>query len=307
MFKHFLIILSTARLLDDALAAHTAGIARASRARITLLRLLDQPAGKSRFVDPVDWHIRKMEAEVSLNEVGQNLRKTGLQVQTTILEGGNPEQVLQYAQAHEVDLMILAGQPEGISDLVHGLMKSTRIPLLVLRTDGKMGESPTCYRKILVPLDGSQRAEYALPLAAQFAQICDAQILLAHVIHKPEMPRRAPPHPEDTELMERLIESNRSEAARYLEQTASRLPGEVETRLLINDSVPATLHHLAEEEAADLIVLSAHGHSGAPQWPYGSVANNLITYSHKAVLVVQDLPVSETTHQEVVARSGKVR
>jgi nucleotide-binding universal stress UspA family protein len=121
------------------------------------------------------------------------------------------------------------------------------------------------------------------------------------------MPRRAPPHPEDAELMERLIESNRSEAVRYLEQTASRLPGEVETRLLVNDSVPAALHLLAEQEVADLIVLSAHGHSGAPQWPYGSVANNLITYSNKPVLVVQDLPVSETTHQEAVARSGKVR
>jgi nucleotide-binding universal stress UspA family protein len=306
MLKHFLIVLSTARLADDALA-HTAGIAHASRAHITLLRLLDQPAGKSRFVDPVDWHIRKMEAEASLNEMGQNLRKTGLKIQTTILEGGNPDQVLQYAQAQDVDLMILAGQPEGISNLFHGLMKSTRIPLLVLRADGKMAESPACYRKILVPLDGSQRAEYALPLAGQFAQICDAQIVLAHVIHKPEMPRRAPPPAEDTELVERLIETNRSEAERYLEQTAARLPVEVETRLLVNDSVPAALHQLAEQEAADLIVLSAHGHSGAPQWPYGSVANNLITYSDKPVLVVQDLPVSETTQQQVVARSGKGR
>jgi len=306
MLKHLLVILDTGKVIDYVLA-HAARVAGSMRARVTLLRLLDQPAGKSRFVDPVDWHIRKMEADAGLNEISQDLRKKGLQVQIAILEGRNPEHVLQYAQAHEVDLIILAAQTEGVSDLLHSLMKRTRIPLLLLRADGKTAETAACYQKILVPLDGSQRAEVTLPLVATFAQNCAAQIILAHVIHKPEMPRRAPPPPEDAELIERIIESNRIEAVRYLEQIAARLPGEVETRLLINDSVAAALHGLVDQEGIDLIVLSAHGYSGTPQWPYGSVTNSLIAYSRTPVLIVQDLPSSDTANTEAVARSGKVR
>ncbi len=306
MLKHFLIVLETVRVADEALA-HTIGLARAAGARITLMRLLNPPAGRSRMVDPVEWHIRKLEAETNLNEIGQNMRKRGVQVQTTILESQQPEHVLHYAQTHDADMLIMAGQPEGVGDLVHNLMKRTRVPILVLRAGDKTAEAPVCYQKILVPLDGSQRAEYTLPLAAALAQRCDAQLVLAHVIRKPEMPRRAPAPPEDTELVERMVESNRHEAARYLEQTAARLPGDVETRLLVNDSVTSALHHLVQQEWIDLIVLSAHGNSGAPQYPYGSIANSLIAYSRTPVLVVQDLPSAEMIDTEAVARSGKVR
>jgi nucleotide-binding universal stress UspA family protein len=306
MLGHFLIVIDTVRLADEALA-HTIGLARAADAHITLMRLLNPPMGRSRMVDPVEWHIRKIEAETSLNEIGQNIRKMGVQVQTTILESQQPEHVLQYAQTRDVDMLIIAGQPEGVGDLVHNLMKRTRIPILVLRVAEKTADASECYRKILVPLDGSQRAEYTLPLAAGLAQRCDAQLVLAHVVRKPEMPRRAAPPPEDTELVERLVESSRIEAVRYLEQTAARLPGEVETRLLVNDSVTSALHNLIEQEGIDLIVLSAHGNSGAPQYPYGSIANSLIAYSHTPVLVVQDLPSAEMTSTEAEARSGKVR
>ena len=80
--------------------------------------------------------------------------------------------------------------------------------------------------------------------------------------------------------------------AHYLEQVAARLPGEVRTRLVVNDNIPMTIYQLADEEAVDLIVLSAHGYTGEPLWPYGSVTNSLIAYSIHPVLVVQDLPVS---------------
>jgi len=303
MLRHFLIVLD--QIAED-VVMHSAGIARVSGARVTLLRLHDQPGGRSRFVDPVEWHMRKIEAEAGLNEMRQHLRKMGLQVRTAILDDRNPEHILQYAQSHGIDLLILAGQTEGVSDLAHDLMRRTPIPILIVRTGGRAAP-PACYQKILAPLDGSQRAECVLPLTIRLAQSCDAQILLAHVIGKPQMPRRAPPTTEDAELLERVIESNRNEAIRYLEQTAARLPGAVETRLLVNDSVAAALHDLVDREGVDLVVLSAHGYSAAPQWPYGSIANSLIAYSQAPVLVVQDMPASETANSEAVVRSGRGR
>lgn len=306
MLKHLLVVLETGNIADTVLA-HATGIARALGARVTLLRLLDHPRGKNRFVDPVDWHIRKIEAEASLNKIGQSLQKSGLQVSVSLLDSRTPEHVLHYAQSNDAELMILAKPTESVGDLVHSLMKHTTIPLLVVQPDGSALHSTTCYRSILVPLDGSQRAECTLPLAASIAEKCDAQIVLAHVVHKPEMPRRAPPSREELQLSERIVDSNRAEAIRYLDQITSRLPGPVETRVLVSSSVTAALHELAEQEDIDLIVLSAHGYSGTPQWPYGSITSSLMAYSRKPLLVVQDLPAAEPEQLEAMVRSGKAR
>jgi nucleotide-binding universal stress UspA family protein len=284
--------------------AHVTGLARAMGAHVTLLRLLDQPRGKSRFVDPVDWNIRKIEAEVNLNKIGESIQKPGVNVSVSLLDSRTAEHVLNYAQSNEVDLIVLAKATESVSDLVHSLMKRTTIPLMVAPSEANALD---CYRQILVPLDGSQRAEYTLPLAVSIADKCDAQIVLAHVVHKPEMPRRAPPSSEEVQLSERIVDSNRSEAIRYLEQIASRLSVPVETRVLVSNSVTAALHELAEQEDVDLIILSAHGYSGTPQWPYGSITNSLMAYSRKPLLVVQDLPAVEAAQAEAVARSGKAR
>jgi nucleotide-binding universal stress UspA family protein len=282
-------------------------IARAMRARITLLRLLDQPRGKNRFVDPVDWSIRKIEAEANLNKIGQSVQKSGLQLSVSVLDSRAPEHILQYAQSNKVDLIILAKPTESVGDLVHNLMKRTTIPLLVLQTDSSTHLPTACYRRILAPLDGSQRAEFTLPLAAGFADKCGAHIVLAHIVREPEMPRRAPPSAEELQLAERIVDSNRSEAIRYLEQIASRLSGPVETRVLVSSSVTTALHQFAEQENVDLIVLSAHGYSGTPQWPYGSITNSLIAYSPKPLLIVQDLPAAGPEQPVAVARSGKAR
>jgi nucleotide-binding universal stress UspA family protein len=135
-------------------------------------------------------------------------------------------------------------------------------------------------------------------------------LILAHVVRKPEMPRHAPLTPQESSLAEQIVERNRAEATLYLEQVASRLPGEIRTRLLINDNISLTIHRLADEEAVDLIVLSAHGYTGEPQWPYGSVTNSLIAYSTRPVLVVQDLPSSNSqpsVEQQIVADRGEIR
>jgi nucleotide-binding universal stress UspA family protein len=219
-------------------------------------------------MDPHDWHIRKMEIEASLRKMAEGLSRKGLSVNTAVLEGSDAEQLIQYAQAHEVDLMILTKQSETVGDLVHTVMKRTATPVVILPIGGyllKDANARDCYQKILVPLDGSQRAEITLPIAATLAQDCNAQLLLVHVVHKPDMPRHAPPNAEEIELVERIVEINRAKAARYLENFTSRLPADAQTRLLVSDNIAATLHHLVEQESVDLIILSAHGYSGEPQ------------------------------------------
>jgi nucleotide-binding universal stress UspA family protein len=124
----------------------------------------------------------------------------------------------------------------------------------------------------------------------------------------PEMARQLPPLQKDVDLSNRIVERNREESIRYLEQVrlSSPLNGiPVQTHLLTSDNAPAALHGLVEQENMDLVALSAHGYSGNNQWPYGSMVNNFILYSKVPLLIVQDLPIKE--EPVIVDRSTRER
>ena len=57
----------------------------------------------------------------------------------------------------------------------------------------------------------------ALPLAATLARATGAQVLLAHVVQRPHMPRRTPPSQEDSDLAARIVERKRTVDFRFAE------------------------------------------------------------------------------------------
>jgi nucleotide-binding universal stress UspA family protein len=274
----------------------------ASGAAITLLNVLDATISgpHEQFIDPLQWHMLKSEAESSLNKVAEGLQQQDLQVQKAILENWSVEHILKYIDDSFIDLIIVAKQGESIGEKLHTLLRHINIPMLIApSTELVSGEITTdAYQKILVPLDGSQRAEIALPTAANLAKTFNARLLLTHIVHKPEMPSRTPASPEDFELLDRLIERNRAEALKYLEQLVTRVDAEAEPRLLVSERVSTALHQLSEQEAVDLVVLSAHGYSSERQWPYGSIAGNLISYMNRPLLIIQDFPSSEISTRQ---------
>jgi nucleotide-binding universal stress UspA family protein len=118
------------------------------------------------------------------------------------------------------------------------------------------------------------------------------------------MPRRTPPTREDAKLADHVVERNRAEAVDYLEQCKSRLPGDVQTRVLVSEHVVSTLHELVDQEKIDLVFLSAHGYSGQTRWPYGSIVISFIAYGTTPLLIVQDVPLDKVqfTPDQLAAR-----
>ena len=296
MLNHILVAFDTV-INADYLLARAGSIARAFGSRITLVYLLEVVSNRNRIqaVDALDWHLRIKEAQANLDVFAQRLRKAEVLAETALLEYADAASVIDFAQAHQVDLIVLTKQTEGMNDFVHILTKVATMPVLILQPRGNLlsdRQVEQRFRKILIPLDGSQRAECALPFAASLARSCKAQLLVAHVVQGLQMfSRHLPPGPKAAELAETIVTSHRNEAVKYLEQLATQVSGDVQIRLLVNDNVATTLLRLVRDERVDLIVLSAHGHSGEPQRPYGSIAGSLITYNTKPVLLVQDLPL----------------
>jgi nucleotide-binding universal stress UspA family protein len=146
------------------------------------------------------------------------------------------------------------------------------------------------YQRLLASLDGSQRSECVLPWASHLAEQNKAQLLLTQVIRPPDMQRRVPLTTEEQHLMEQLIEINRSEGAKYLFQIKAHLPGNVEPRQLTSDSAAIALHEVCEQEAIELVFISAHCYAIDTRWPYGTEVVGLVAYGNAPLLIMPDVP-----------------
>jgi len=159
-------------------------------------------------------------------------------------------------------------------------------------------ESPLS--RILVPLDGSLRAEYVLPMVTLLARFHNSQVQIIHVVKTPEMACHLPPVQEDIDLSDRVVARNREEALQYLEkvQSVSSLAAiAIKTHLIVSDNAPLAIHKIVDQEKIDMVALNAHGYSGNDLWPYGSMVNNFILYGKVPLLIVQDHPSTKEASQ----------
>jgi len=296
MFNKILLPLDRSALAERVLP-HAIAIARAFGSQVMLLSVMTTPrASRGRqATDPLNWQIRKAETQTYLREVALCLQEVGLHTETHILEGLAAEQILGFADTYTPQLIILSSHGQsglndwGISSIAQKVVLRAQTSVMIVHASQPMAPDITSirYQRILAPLDGTQRAEIILPAAAILARDHEAQIVLAHIVQKPAMPRRTLPSREDVKLADRLVTRNQTEAVRYLEQLQSQVAGKVETRILIGEHPAATLHELIEQEKADLVLLSAHGRSGPTGALYGDVVSHLIAYGTTPLVIMQ--------------------
>jgi len=298
-------------MLAETILPHTMAIAQAFDAEVILLYAIapmTAVTGENQSIDLLDWKIRESEAEYYLEKLCSRIQKIGLQAQAILLEGRLPETVLSCAEELAVDLITVSSHGQGgvngwstssdVQKIIHAgapaRMQTSMLIAPAYRSPVPEAGSQL-YRRILVPLDGSQQAECGLFIASHLAHAQEAELPLAHAINAPDMPHRTPLSMQDTALVRQFIERHRLGAEIYLNGLKDRLNCYVTTCLLEGDSVASSLHTLIKEKDVDLVILSAHGHSGNQIWPFGSITINFLTYGESALLVVQDLTQDHMT------------
>jgi nucleotide-binding universal stress UspA family protein len=313
MFKRILLPLDSSKLAECVLP-HLVAIARTCEPEVLLIRV-SEPFGvtaRLRMIDPVDWQIRKAEADSYLSGIATRLQNAGLRASTHLYDGRPAEQIIEVAHSWNADLILMSshGQsglsPWNVSSVVQQVILRAHRSLMIIRAYQPVTTDLTGlrYRKIFLPLDGSQRAEMPLMLAESLARAHSSEILAAHIVRQPELPRRTSASQEDLLLVNQLTERNRAEALKYLEDLKSRINMSIQTKLEVSPSISRSLHQIADENDVDLTILSAHGYSGDTRWPYGSVGLGFIVYGSTPLLILQDLPTNriEPTQAEIAAR-----
>ncbi len=141
------------------------------------------------------------------------------------------------------------------------------------------------YKKILVPLDGSELAKVALDEAEKLSKTFGAEIILFQVV--PFMPIYGSP-----ELVTPLIvdEKQKEAAEKYLMNLGEELKSKglkVAATVRTGQQVAVEIIDFAKEAGVDLIIMCTHGRSGISRWVMGSVALKVLTRAETPILLIR--------------------
>lgn len=139
------------------------------------------------------------------------------------------------------------------------------------------------YQRILVPLDGSKRAEAILPQVESIAQQCGATVILLEVL-EPLTHYAATVVPD---LITAGATQRTTEVRRYVHalQESLQARGLTVNAIVKRGPVVETILDVAKEEAADLIALASHGYTGLARFLHGSVAAEILHRARVPLLI----------------------
>jgi nucleotide-binding universal stress UspA family protein len=234
-------------------------------------------------------------AEAHLHRLAREVSSGGVAVQT-VVRVGEPAEVIVGEASIGTDLIIMSTHARwGLSRALLGsvaehVLAYSPVPVVLDRFDA---QAPIPVRRLLVPLDGSHEAELALRAAIGLSRAIGAEILLLQVVPLLAASRQA--HPRTA------LEN----ATAYVEALAGRLcrdglPARAAVRL--GDPAP-TIGEAAEDEHADMIVMSTRALRGAERFRLGSTADEVVRTARRPVLLMRRGLTSDIVHTPVVSAS----
>jgi nucleotide-binding universal stress UspA family protein len=213
-----------------------------------------------------------------------------------VLIGRAYNEVCDFASKVAADLIILATRGQtGLARIVLGstaerIVQFAPCPVLVARQrkqteEGSRKEFEFAPRNILVPVDFSQCSMAGLKYAALFARMFGARLLLFHALFPPNpvlIDRMSVNLPLDLDATRRTNAHSEMEALTQLQFLRGVVcETEIRTGYAIQEICAAI-----DRANVDLVITSTHGKTGLKHAVIGSVAEHVVRYADRPVLVV---------------------
>lgn len=247
---------------------------------LSVVEPLPDPVARTRAVQAARDHLEGLR---------DWLIDAGAIASTRVVVGEPVELIVEHAARLQVALVAMATHGRsGLTRFMRGsvaeqVIRHCQAPVLVanpraLDAGGEDGELR--FRRILVPLDGSEASLGIQPLVEEFARLYEAEVLLLRV--EWTVPIAATPYPAEVAALRPA-----DEVAASLEPIRRRLADQgIAARTLVGYG-PEALEILdtAEREQVDLVAMSTHGRTGVARWLYGSVAEQVLRHCPRPLLV----------------------
>ena len=280
--------------LAEAVVPYIRQIASGLDASVTLLHV-EAPKGAPRV---------EME-EGYLEWTTTTLRQQGVEVAMEVASGLPHEEIVRYAKENGFSLIAMATHGRsGLGRWAYGsvadkVLHSTSIPVFLIRPSesGQAAIPQEPIKGLLVPLDGSELAEEALPFAEALAVRLNLVISLVRVVPYQSYIQGGFELPAYDPAWDKQIEAS---ANSYLESLKVRLAKErLQTRTSLLLGHPASeIIDLAQHTEGSLVVMSSHGRSGVGRWLFGSVADRVLRASRRPILIIGTESVRAMETQE---------
>lgn len=277
---------------SDAILNQALAVARGLDLSVTAARVLETARHLVVPADPLEWQVRRREGLDWLDRLVATSARGGSNIERVLLAGPAADELTGWAREHEATLIALGTHDRrvehyGLGGTAQKVMERAAASLLLVPA-GHVGRLP--YRRILAPLDGSQRAESILPLAVRIASAHGAELVLAHVVPRFQPIGDGPMEVPTRVLCAQLVDHNEQGARDYLDGLEARLWKErlpVRT-IVVRDGDPRSqLVRIAGDQQADLVIVASHGASGMTDVPCGSVTEYLATHAPVPLLIVR--------------------
>lgn len=238
-----------------------------------------------------DWRdIVRAELTEEMGPLADRLKAGEAEVVPEIRFGDPASEIIDAAAGADLIVMTTTGRG-GVGRMFFGsvadrVVRQGTVPTLVIR-GGQYPMVSEGISRLVVPLDGSEAAEAALPKAAGLAKALSVPILLVHVVDPEAGGVLSPFALRDARGAQGAIADQMERARTYLKRQAADLEAdglEVETEVHTGGPVTVLLDLL---QANDLLVMTTMGLTGFKRWWIGSVAEKLIREAISPVLVIR--------------------
>jgi nucleotide-binding universal stress UspA family protein len=248
---------------------------------------VDEPLASFAAREQQAYAARRSHAEGYLNTL---LSNTGLDVTTDVWGGSPAETIVEYADSEQVTMIVMATHGYSgfkrwtLGSVADKVVRTAHCPVLLVRSTVEDAPDPRPLQRILVPLDGSEFAKAALPLATQLAAQSHAELLLFQAVPSLvalSIDGYVPPI--------ELEMSQRDAAARELDILAQNLSRQ-DVRVVALARVGYAAEEIvdiAKQRQVDLIVMATHGYSGLKRWALGSTADKVLHATQTPLLLVR--------------------
>lgn len=223
-------------------------------------------------------------------------RFAGSRVKRSVEQGSAAQVIIEKAAADESTLIAMTTHGRSglkrwlLGSVAEKVLRAATNPLLLVRAvhEGK-AEGEATLESVVMPLDGSELAEHALPVVTEIAKKLRLEVFLFRTYRNPYGPFISGAGYYAVNADE-LMASVRDEARNYLEEKMAELKkqGIDELSYLLQEGVASDeIVSMGSHAPERLIVMCSHGRSGMKRWALGSVTETVVRHSHSPVLVLR--------------------
>ncbi|MFC2071925.1 universal stress protein [Chloroflexota bacterium] len=294
MFKRILVPLDGSELSESALI-YAEELAGALNSEVELVYVCEPRESEYRHMHQL--YIEKIAQQMRNQIEAYHAREKSLVVKVNgvILDGDPAAELIDYAGKNEISLVVMVSHgrsgimPWSTGSTATKVIQRIGKPLLLIRTSDpalKIGKGEM-FNKILIPLDGSENGEAALPYIKELSNELKSEVTLLQVVETGQYANNV--GGLDYVLFpEQYVESMKADAQQYLKKVGGKLTG---TKATVRSEVRTgqaaqEIIKFADETKARLVAISTHGRSGVRRWISGSVAYKVLQAGHTPLLLV---------------------